>query len=408
MSWGRYITGWAAVEVSGAEPERLLYALAERGITFWGATPPRDFSLTVLIPESAAKLIVPLSAAMGCEGRVRAHYGLPALLRKFRRRHLLVCCALAVLGLLYAGSAYVWDIDITGNETIPEGVIRQALSQCGVDIGAYWPSFSQDTIRNGMMLRVPRIRWMTVTIRGGHAHVIIRETREHLPVVREREYANIVAAKAGLVEDIQDFRGTAVTEEGRTVLPGEVLIGGYITGRVGVQGPARAIGSVTARTWYEWTAQAPLNVGKKTGEGHRRVQWALIVGKTRINFYKDSSICPAGCDKIIESYTLARKGLFALPVTLEKTVFTSYECETVPAAGLPQDMEDQLSNLLRREVGEDGEILSCQFTASEGDGLLYVTARAECREQIGRDELMTETDIAQIMAQIPKTEEEDP
>ena len=65
MSWARYITGWVTVGVSGAEPEKFLYALAERGITFWGATPPRDFTLTVEVPQNAAKMARPLAAAVG-------------------------------------------------------------------------------------------------------------------------------------------------------------------------------------------------------------------------------------------------------------------------------------------------------------------------------------------------------
>lgn len=35
-NYARYITGWATAEASGAQPEKLLYALAERGIPFWG------------------------------------------------------------------------------------------------------------------------------------------------------------------------------------------------------------------------------------------------------------------------------------------------------------------------------------------------------------------------------------
>ena len=404
MSWARYIAGWVTAEITGAEPERMLRALAERGITFWGATPPRDYKLTVQVPRSAARLIRPLAAANGCEGVISARHGLPAAFHKVRHRYMLLACIGMIAALLYVGSAFVWQIDIEGNGSVPEGPIRQALQACGVDIGAYWPGFSQDQIRNSVLLRVPKLRWMTVNMRGSHAQVIVRERWEHLPVVDRRSPMKIVAAKAGLVEHVQALHGTAETDENMAVLPGQTLIGAYVTGRDGVLGPGRAIGTVTARTWYELTAKCPMAEAVKTPGGEEHTRWALILGKNRINFYKGSSICPAGCDKIIVAYTPHIQGLFTLPVTLEKTVYTAYETKS-EQTDRQEALQYQLMERLGSLIGPDGEVLSNAFSASEKDGVLTVTLRAECREQIGREAPLTDGDLAAIQAKIPKTEE---
>ena len=242
MSWARYITGWALLRVAGAEPERVLQALAERNVVFWQATPPEELELTVRVPDRWAERAVRLAESLGCEGEILARRGLPALFRQLRRRTMLWVWAAAVAAVLFVGSAYIWQIGIEGNETIPDRVILSALRQCGVDIGAFWPAMSQDQVRNSVILQVPGIRWMTVTIRGGHARVIVRESRIPPWPVQEREYVNIVAKRAGLVEAVSAQRGTALTERGNMVLPGETLIGGYATGRGGVQGPVRAMG----------------------------------------------------------------------------------------------------------------------------------------------------------------------
>ena len=407
MNWARYITGWATAEITGAEPERFLSALAERGVAFWGAMPPQDYTLTVQVPAGAAKGLPLLAESMGCQCVIRARHGLPALAGQLRRRYVLMGCVALVLALLFVGSAFIWQIDITGNETIPDGPIRQALRECGVDIGTFWPRLSQDQVRNSVILRLPGIRWITVTIRGSHAQVIVREKREHLPVLQERELVKIVAVKAGLVEDVQPLHGTALTEPGKAVLPGETLIGGYTTGRFNVQGPCRAIGPVTGRTWYELTAKSPLAAEEKRPEERQRVQWALILGKTRINFYKGSSICPTGCDKIIESYPLQSSGIFTLPVTLEKTVFTSYDTEQRRQEELREEMEERLMERLLAAIGPEGQVTDSTFTASEEEGALYVTLRAECREQIGVEMPLTEAELAEIQKMIPgKTEEQ--
>ncbi|MCD8321437.1 MAG: sporulation protein YqfD [Oscillospiraceae bacterium] len=405
----RYVTGWATAEASGAQPEKLLYALAERGIPFWGAEPPRDFSLTVEIPWRAIKLTPALGASIGCEVRIISCHGLPAVFKKLRQRVVLLVCLAVMLGLLFVSGAFVWDIQISGNETIPEGVIRQALAECGVDIGSFWPAMSQDQVRNSMILKLPGIRWMTVTIRGSHAEVIIREKRTYIEPVDEGEYVNLVAAKSGLVTEVLALRGTALTEESRAVLAGEVLVAGYATGRYGtIQGLTRAIGSVTARTWYEMTVEAPVNVEEKTSLEDKTVQWALVLGKTRINFYKGSSICPSDCDKIIKEYALSVGGLFTLPLTVEKTIYTSYVTQSVETLELREEMEAMLLAALSEELGQTGEILSARFTASNGDGVLYVTLFAECQEQIAQAVPMTAEEILEIQEKIVVTEEAEP
>lgn len=407
MNIGRYVTGFALAEVSGARPERLLSALAERGIPFWNAGPPEDFRLTVCVPLRAAGLIPPLAEALGCQGRILKRRGLPVLLLALRHRLVLALGLALGAALLFISGGFVWDIEISGNETIPEGVILEALSECGVDIGAFWPAFSQDQIRNSMILKLPGIRWMTVTIRGSHAEVIIRERRDYIEPVAEEEYANLVAVKAGLVTEVLALRGTAVTAVNRAVLPGDVLVAGYSTGRFGVQGPVRAIGSVTARTWYELTARSLTAVTEKGAEGDETVGWALILGKTRINFYKGSSICPAGCDKIISTWSLGAEGLFTLPLTVERAVYGAYDTVSVEALELREELEALLLETLEGQLSEGGSVVETSFTASQTDGVLTVTLRAECLEQIAKTVPLTEEELLEIQAKIPSTEETD-
>ena len=407
MNGARYITGWALVRVTGAQPERILTALSERGIAFWDAAPPADFSLTVKVPARTAKLIAPLSKALGCEGEILSLHGLPALFRKLRHRLTLLILLAAALTALFSSLSYVWDIEITGNEKIPDGVIRQALAECGVDIGANWTKFSQDAIRNGVILRLPGIRWMTVTMEGCRARVIIREKRVAIEPVDETEYVKLVSEKAGLVTEVQALHGTAETEAGKTLLPGDTIIGGYSTGRFGVQGATRAIGYARLRTWHEITAEAPLTVQEKTAGRRKKAGFALILGKLRINFYKGSSICPPDCDKIIERYTLSKAGVFSMPIVVEKVSYTRYETAPIQAAELREELEAMLSAELSRRMGEEGEIISSRFTCTEGDGLLYVTLHAECSEKAGTAVPLDAEDIYLINSKIPKTEDTD-
>ena len=158
----------------------------------------------------------------------------------------------------------------------------------------------------------------------------------------------------------------------------------------------RAMGAVTARTWYDLTCRTADTVWEKTCSGGGRSRWTLILGKTRINFFKGSSICPVGCDKIIESYALQVPGLFALPIRLERAVFVPYEAQDVPA-DRREEMGAVLEDYLDGQIGPEGEVLSARLTGGTGG----MTLRAECREQIGAEVPLTEEDLAEIQRMIP-------
>lgn len=402
----RWFTGWISVRVTGAEPERFLSALAERGIPFWHAAPPENFVLELKMPARRAKLVKPLAEHLGCQGEIVTVKGLPGLLRRSLRRRLLLAGMVLGLGLLAVSRLFIWNIEISGCETLSERAVREALAECGVDIGKPWMNIRQDVLRNSMILRLPEIRWMTVSLRGSHGEVIIREARRGGEPEPVDEYGKIVAEKAGLVTEVYDLRGTALIEKNEVALPGETLIGGYTTGRFAVQGPVRATGEVWARTWYEHTATAPVYVDM-TAHGGETTRFSLILGKKRINFYKGSSICPADCDKIIYVYPFAVEDVFALPLAIEKTVFSPYTKQSIRAEELRAELEQQLMTELCGSIGEDGEVVSAAFTASEQDGVLFVTLRAECREEIGRTEPLTEAELMDIQWKIPDTEETD-
>ncbi|MBR2717627.1 MAG: sporulation protein YqfD [Oscillospiraceae bacterium] len=405
MNPARYAAGWIEVKVTGAAPERFLEAMADRGAAFWDAAPPRDFTLYLKTGTGTEKQLDRLAAASGCEAEVLSVHGFPALLRKMRRRASLWIPAAAFLLLLAWSLPRVWDIRVEGNETVPEGVILNALEDCGVYPGARWTAFRQDQIRNSMLLRLPELRWLTVTVQGCRARVIVRERGDKPEPVPESEYARVVSDRAGLVTEVRALRGTAETAPGQMLLPGETVIGGYASGRFGVIGPVRAIGGAELRTWHEITMEAPAEAWVKGPTGERTTLWSVVFGKKRVNIFKGSSICPGDCDKIIVSYDLALPGVFRLPVSVEKTLIAGRDIIRRPAGDLREEMEQALTEELLSRMGEGGEVLSSVFTASEAGGLLYVTLRAECLETAGVTEPLTEQELLEIRAKIPNTED---
>ena len=406
MNPGWHVTGWAEIRFTGPEPEKLLTLLGQKGIPFRDAEPPQAFSFRLRVPLRCVRRSLRLAASAGCEAEILGKHGLPTVWNVLCRRRLPALLIASAAALLLWSQAYIWHIDVTGNENVPEGVIRNALAECGVDVGRLWVGLRQDAVRDAVILRVPGIRWLTVTMQGSRAHVIVREATAPIEPVPEKECAKVIADRVGLVTHVYALRGTAEAQENRFVLPGDTVVGGYATGRWGVQGAVRAIGYAEARTWYEITAAAPAELAVKIPAEEKTVRYSLILGDRRINIYKDSSICPPGCDKIIEDLTLAVPGVFTLPVAVERTTVSPYETRSMAAEELPEELSQTLRAELERRIGEMGEIVSEEYAVWTADGMTYVTLAAECREQIGVTAPLTAAEIAEIESKIPKTAEE--
>lgn len=60
------------------------------------------------------------------------------------------------------------------------------------------------------------------------------------------------------------------------------------------------------------------------------------------------------------------------------------------AEALRRMLEEQLQLQLEDAVGDNGQIVSQTFSESRGDGMLYLTLRAECLERIDRGSGNTE------------------
>lgn len=77
-------------------------------------------------------------------------------------------------------------------------------------------------------------------------------------------------------------------------------------------------------------------------------------------------------------------GVFSLPVTLVHERILEYDVvvETADVEALTERLEQALDEKLEELLDGRGEPLSHTYTSSESGGVLYVTLRAECLEDI--------------------------
>ena len=149
--------GTVRLEISGAEPERILNFCAQNGIEFWDTGPKADFAMQITIHAADYPLVQSQNGKNGIELRLVAAKGGKNITASMKRRFVLCIGVGVCIVLLAISSLFVWRIDITGNDTISDGVILRALSECGLKNGVFWPALSSDEVRSDMLMKLPDI-----------------------------------------------------------------------------------------------------------------------------------------------------------------------------------------------------------------------------------------------------------
>lgn len=389
----KLLRGSVCVRAKSAYPERMLNLCSARGIEFWDVRWIDDTALSFCVARGDLRALRRAAEGCGAEVSIERTAGTPFFFARLRRRHALFAGGILCAALLLVNSLFIWDFEVTGNETVPTETILHALREHGVHRGTFIYSFRSQDICNRVLPELKDLCWVAVNVRGCKAYVQVRERVRAPERVNESEPTNVIAAKPGLITKVRALDGEKRVLPGTSVQQGQLLIAGVVdTG--GTEKPSVTTrflagkGEVWARTWYDLTARVPLTYEKKVYTGKEKRSHTLIWGENRLKIgAKGSSICNVDCDKIKNQTQWTLFGLFALPVTWETETLLPYELEVTPRSRADAEAQgkDVLETYLTALLGETGSVTQRRFsTAVEGDTLV-VTLSAECEEQIGKE-----------------------
>lgn len=389
----KLLRGSVCVRAKSAYPERMLNLCSARGIEFWDVRWIDDTALSFCVARGDLRALRRAAEGCGAEVSIERTAGTPFFFARLRRRHALFTGGILCAALLLVNSLFIWDFEVTGNETVPTETILHALREHGVHRGTFIYSFRSQDICNRVLPELKDLCWVAVNVRGCKAYVQVRERVRAPERVNESEPTNVIAAKPGLITKVRALDGEKRVLPGTSVQQGQLLIAGVVdTG--GTEKPSVTTrflagkGEVWARTWYDLTVRVPLTYEKKVYTGKEKRSHTLIWGENRLKIgAKGSSICNVDCDKIKNQTQWTLFGLFALPVTWETETLLPYELEVTPRSRADAEVQgkDVLETYLAALLGEAGSVTQRRFsTAVEGDTLV-VTLSAECEEQIGKE-----------------------
>ncbi len=382
----RFFRGETALRLTGASPEECLGRFASRRIAFRRAERVDDFTYTVRVHRRDAARAAREAERAQCTCEVIKKTGAAQLLSGLRYRAAIALALAAVIAALCILPQFIWTLDVVGCESLHEEQVLRALESIGVGFGTWGPSVDIQTVKNHMLYLLPELEWIAVNRSGGRATVLVHERVQKPEIVTRRGAGNIVAARTGIVTEMQVYSGDAVVKPGQTVLRGELLVTGCLERTNGIHF-THAMAEVYARTWHEVAAVSPKERSVKRYTGEEKTQYALVLGHRRINFYANSGIPGAKCDKMTETIPLTLPGGETLPLTLLVITYRAYE--EAPAAADPDAARDALEAAAEAYV--TGSLVGGSITERRSDftddGALWrLDFVAECREQIALEQ----------------------
>ena len=396
-----YFRGNVRVLVECPYPERLVNICAQNDIEFWdfGRVSPTEVRVTLHI--SGYRRLASLATKAGYEIRDVKKTGVPFFLWKLRKRYVLLAGVLLMFLTVWGLSLFVWEITVEGNVNVPTRQILASLRELGVGIGAFGPTVSTEAISNDMLLRLPELAWIAVNVSGSRAQVLVRERVPKPLIPDENAPVMVYAVKSGIITKMNVFEGKHASRPGDTVQAGDLLVTGIMDSLSSGRRTVHAMAEVYARTWYELSAQMALDAAGKTYTGEKQTKTALILAGHRLNLYFNGGISFEHYDKMTTEKSLRLPSGNILPIAIVRERYDEYTPSALRLSLLDAEeiLQKDLLSRLTTLLG-DGKVVGTDFESSERDGVLTVTLRAECLEQIAAERPFTAEELAQ--AQTPE------
>lgn len=308
--------------------------------------------------------------------------GVPALFRRYLDRPGVILGVIAAFMLVFFSGRFVWDIRVSGNESVTADEVIGALASSGLRVGSYIPSLDTNRTEGRAMLLCDRLAWISVNMRGNVAYVEVMEKIPNDPGKASDKPANLVAAREGTVVEFIAYSGHCELSVGDAVKAGDLLIGGVYGEKTPGVVLTRASGYVKAKTFREFEVRVPLEHTEKVPVSVFCGGVKLIFFNNKIKVFAKSRNSGATCDTIEEEKYISLLGRRLPFGTAIETVCEYREENARYSEGEADSVaREKLEALIQSELA-DAKILSRQESFEVRDGVYILRCGISCIENI--------------------------
>ncbi len=319
-----HLLGYVTIDIEGYFMERFINLCNSQKIFLWNLQRTNSTSMKVNMNIRDFKKIKEIAKKTKCRVKIKTKKGIPFLLHRYKKRKIFALFFLLVLITILALSNFIWNIEITGNETIPKEEIQQILEKHHFSIGSCKIGLQTKNIVEQIRLERDDIAWVGIEVKGTNAIVKVVEADLKPEIIPEQEYCNLIATKEGMIVKVTAQNGTPLVKEGDLVTKSSVLVGGWLEGKYTGMRYVHANGEVQAKVWYSQKVEVPLKQVKKLKTGNEENKYSVKINNFEINLSKGVSKFQ-NYDTIETSKKLKLFSNFYLPIEITKKNYQEYQ-----------------------------------------------------------------------------------
>ncbi len=255
-------------------------------------------------------------------------------------------------------SGKVWDVRVESNDEEFVASVMEELSDFGLYIGADWSDVDKSRIETGLLAASSDVSWININRRGSVAYISVIKKEAHELPTEPSGYANVIAQRDCIIEDIIVKRGVPVVKVGESVKKGDLLISGIIPTELG-GGFCYAEGEIRGRYSDQICAEVLNTETVKIYSEDYTQTLALDIFDFSINIFKRYGNLPSLCDIIEEKSDFSLPGGKMLPFSVTRTKIREYSFEERLLT--KAEVSDRASNMLKENLNQflsDKELLS--------------------------------------------------
>lgn len=284
------LQGFVTVELIGGNVSSLINTAQAAGVAVWDIAWQKNGHAICSLYVRDVRRFRKIARSAGVKFHILHKRGFPFILVRLLRRKFFAFGFILFLIALIVMSNMVWDVDVEGNETVPDKEILRIAREAGVYPGQLqFHLDDNDTIQRKLMLELSDASWIGVRVQGTRAIITVVEKRR----IDEKEQTeesggpyDLVAKRSATIADLSGVEtGRVLVDYNQIVKKGQKLVSGVYGNEEGSdsQEVTGAKGVVIGVTWYETTVSVPLKQTRKMYTGERELSRYPFIGKWSLN-----------------------------------------------------------------------------------------------------------------------------
>lgn len=193
------ILGYVGIEIEGYFIERFINICNSQKIFLWNMKRLNSTIVRVNIGINDFKRLKQIAKKTKCRIKIQKKKGLPFIMHRYKKRKIFFILFSLIIILIIALSNFIWNIEITGNETIESEEIMKILEENNFKIGSCKIGMQTKDIISQIRLKREDVAWVGIEIKGTNAIVKIVEADLKPEIIQEDEYCNLIATKDGMI-----------------------------------------------------------------------------------------------------------------------------------------------------------------------------------------------------------------